>query len=374
MARRPASDRQPSSLRPVTTQTDRLIRRLGGRRGFVSAQILTQWPVIVGAALARNTMPARIVFPRAPGGGWDRSNGVLHLKVAASAWAPEVQHLAPLIIKNVNTFFGYNAVAELRIKIGPLPQRFVPPPPRPPAAEDVARVAETVERVADPGLREALAALGRAIATPRPPAPPPAPPPPRPDSSWRPRLGAVVPPELQPEVADLILLRRLGRNEYRATICYGWSDAAAQLADAGRQRPHFWYFREEDVTPEQMRNLPAEALTILKHHKALVEISRRAGTYEYFPPLRGQAPLLDRVVRDWIANQGLDAWIFSDAQGVRRHLERFPARYPSVRAVRACALELGWIEPDPALDGASDYDDGFDDDFGDDGLDEPAEG
>lgn len=339
------ADRRAASLLHVNTETDRLIRRTGGRRGFVSAQLLTLWPQIVGPSLARNTMPLRIIFRRLPGGSWQRDNGDLELKVASSAWAPEVQHLSPLIIDKINTFFGYAAVARIRIKIGPLPRAYAPPPPASPPPEAVARVESAVAGVADDDLREALRRLGAAIATPKPPPPPP--PPRRVEAEpYRPgnRARGMIPAALQPPEIDVLLLVRDG-GRHRAVPCYGWWDVAAHLMDAGRDKPEFWYYTDETLSDEDRRNLPLEALESLRKHGAVVEIRRRAGHSEYFPPVPGKVPSFDLVVRHWIKNQGLEVRLWTSAAALGAYLAKVPAGHPKARALREAAGELGWLDP-----------------------------
>ena len=76
-----------------------------------------------------------------------------------------IQHLELLIIERINGFFGYRAVARLAIRQGPLPQR--PRPGRRNCARSAgarsAALEHDLEAVKDPGLREALDRLGRAV-------------------------------------------------------------------------------------------------------------------------------------------------------------------------------------------------------------------
>lgn len=142
------------------------------RRGFAEASIITDWATIVGRALAENSQPSRIVFPRGT-----RSGGTLHLRVSG-AFAPEVQHLAPQIIERINGHFGYGAVARIDLHHG-----FTPPPPAQAEensdAEPDASVREAIARITDPAVAGALERLARARARARAPARPRRSPPPR---------------------------------------------------------------------------------------------------------------------------------------------------------------------------------------------------
>jgi hypothetical protein len=70
----------------------------------------------------------------------------------------EVQHIAPQLLERINTYFGYSAVAELRIIQGPVRRDT----PHAPPAREVKRV-ELGKEIKDEKLRAALAKLGGSI-------------------------------------------------------------------------------------------------------------------------------------------------------------------------------------------------------------------
>jgi len=127
------------------------------RFGFVQSAVVTRWAEIVGERYAGLSQPESIRF--APGG---RRDGVLTLSVSG-AHGPMMQHIAPAIIERVNRFFGYPAVARIAIRPAlPAPSAARTPPPslRPVPAE----MGDTLRGIADPELRECLAALAGAVA------------------------------------------------------------------------------------------------------------------------------------------------------------------------------------------------------------------
>lgn len=137
--------------------------RIGGpalrKRGFAQGELITRWTEIAGAEIAASAVPQRIAARRGEAGG------TLHLR-CAGAFAPTLQHMAPVLIERINAFFGYAAVTRIAIAHG----RVEPPPrrhPRPAPAAGPATEATLAAQVAgidDAGLREALMALGRAVA------------------------------------------------------------------------------------------------------------------------------------------------------------------------------------------------------------------
>jgi len=141
----------------IAITSERITRPLFGRFGFASGALVADWPSIVGSAVAAHTLPMRIKFPPK-----QRSEGVLMIKVASSAFATELQHLEPLVLERINSHFGYRAVARLQLRHGPLPPRRTPPAP-PPIPEADPRLAETLAGIEDPELKAVLELLGRHI-------------------------------------------------------------------------------------------------------------------------------------------------------------------------------------------------------------------
>ena len=82
------------------------------RFGFVQSSIVTRWGEIVGAEHARHCQPESIRFP--PG---EKSDGILQL-VVSPGHAPLIQHVIPEIMERVNRFFGYRAVARVKLRQG----------------------------------------------------------------------------------------------------------------------------------------------------------------------------------------------------------------------------------------------------------------
>lgn len=103
---------QRRGIHALASMLPRVTAPIFKARGFAEAGILTDWPAIVGAHLARHTMPEKIAFARG-----SRSAGTLHI-VTESAFAPELQHLEPQVIERINGYFGYGAVARLFIHHG----------------------------------------------------------------------------------------------------------------------------------------------------------------------------------------------------------------------------------------------------------------
>jgi hypothetical protein len=131
------------------------------RFGFVQSSVVTRWPEIVGTSHARICSPESIRFP--PG---EKSEGILQL-VVVPAHAPFIQHVIPEIMERVNRFFGYNAVARVKLRQGAVK----PPPAReaptaPPSLKPVPiELGESLRDIGDPELRAVLESLARSMGT-----------------------------------------------------------------------------------------------------------------------------------------------------------------------------------------------------------------
>ncbi len=134
------------------------------RYGFAYAELIAQWPAIVGDELAEVSAPERIRWPRKTDGDEDRGQpggGTLVVR-AAEGRALELQHLAPRIIERINGYYGYGAVAKLKILQGRLPKQMRRKVPAAPEPDEKTRAAlETkLQDIGDDKLREALNRLG----------------------------------------------------------------------------------------------------------------------------------------------------------------------------------------------------------------------
>ena len=136
-------------------------------QGFTGGDVISAWPEIVGERLAARSRPLRVEWPRrrAGQGAEPRDPATLILRVE-SAFALELQHLAPVVLERINAVYGWRCVGKLVLKQGPVAragQRRRSEPVL--SAADRNRVAEAVASVGAEPLREALSRLGCAVAS-----------------------------------------------------------------------------------------------------------------------------------------------------------------------------------------------------------------
>ncbi len=148
--------RKPSTRRERPTVAAALMAAIldapTRRQGFTDHRLLTDWATIVGADLARDTVPVKL----------DRRSRALTLKVRPTA-ALALQHEEPRVLERINAFFGTTVAHRLRLLQGPLPPA-APDLPTPALTDDErAAVAAAVAVVEPAPLRAALADLGEAM-------------------------------------------------------------------------------------------------------------------------------------------------------------------------------------------------------------------
>jgi hypothetical protein len=146
---------RPTGMRAVAAPLSTVTRPVLKRRGLASGRVVSEWTEIVGATLASCSCPERLSQPR------DGGPGTLKIRVDGPM-AIELQHLEPVIIERINSYFGYRAVARLSMIRGPLPPRRDPAPEAPPVPDAAAleSAAERAAGITDDALREALTSLG----------------------------------------------------------------------------------------------------------------------------------------------------------------------------------------------------------------------
>ncbi|WP_162914142.1 DUF721 domain-containing protein [Taklimakanibacter lacteus] len=145
-----------------------LTRAAFARYGFAYADLITQWPAIVGDGLAQWSEPERIRWPR--GQDDERKQGGTLVIRAVPGRGLDLQHETPRIIDRINSFYGYGAISSVKITQGRLSGRKPEPRLAPELAPEQARALDSrLEAVADPALKEALRRLGTGVLSPRSP-------------------------------------------------------------------------------------------------------------------------------------------------------------------------------------------------------------
>jgi len=152
--------------RPLADLLDSCLAPALRAQGFAAADVILAWPSIVGERLASFTQPVKLEWKR-KGAGWDSNTrpdpATLVIRVE-SAFALEMQHLAPQVVERVNAHYGWRCVGKLVLKQGPVrraPERRMPE--RTLSEAERVRVEAALSPIAEDGLKAALGRLGRAV-------------------------------------------------------------------------------------------------------------------------------------------------------------------------------------------------------------------
>ncbi len=145
--------------KPIAELVPQIGRTAFRRFGFVQSNVVTRWPEIVGEAHARVCEPEAIRFP--PG---EKADGILQL-VVAPAHAPLIQHVIPEIVERVNRFFGYKAVARVKLRQGEVnPPHAEARAKAPPSLKPIPmELGDSLRDIGDPELRTVLESLARSL-------------------------------------------------------------------------------------------------------------------------------------------------------------------------------------------------------------------
>jgi hypothetical protein len=130
------------------------------RFGFVQSSIVSRWDEIVGPRYANVSCPESIRFPAGK-----KADGTLEL-VVEGAQAAMMQHVLPEIVERVNRFFGYSAVARVKMRQGVVTRRAdrpvakAPPMLKPASFE----LGDSLKEIGDPELAAVLGSLAKTLA------------------------------------------------------------------------------------------------------------------------------------------------------------------------------------------------------------------
>lgn len=156
--------------RPLAHLIEPMLEPALAAQGFSGDDIISSWPDIVGGRLGAASRPVKVDWPRRRAGDTGRADPATLVVRVESAFALELQHMAPVLIERINAVYGWRCIGRLVLKQGPVGReaRRTKPLPALPSADACRRVAAATGTVEDEGLRGALERLGHAVAASRP--------------------------------------------------------------------------------------------------------------------------------------------------------------------------------------------------------------
>ena len=139
------------------------IRTAGESRGFAVSRLLTHWEEVVGTETARAARPVKVSYGH-------KGFGATLTILVPGAMAPMIEMQKRTILEKVNACYGYAAISRIHLtQTAPIgfaepKASFAPAPASVTKSPEICEKAADLSRdVADPGLREALQALGQNV-------------------------------------------------------------------------------------------------------------------------------------------------------------------------------------------------------------------
>jgi hypothetical protein len=149
---------------PVSDLATEILDPVLKKRAGISIGLVQSWEEIAGPRLARHSRPEKIQWPRRLHEDDPFEPALLVIACEGMA-ALHLQHEAGEVINRVNAFLGFNAVGRIKILQKPVLSAKTRPKPvaRPLDEAEKARLARTVGKIEDEGLRASLERLGATI-------------------------------------------------------------------------------------------------------------------------------------------------------------------------------------------------------------------
>lgn len=111
------------------------------KHGITEMKLIRDWAQIVGPALSACSAPHQVKYPA---GKQDEATLVIHV---TGSMATLLQHMEPLLIDKLATYFGYRAIGRIQLKHLSPPQAKTAPrlPPAPEMADRLAELARSLQ-------------------------------------------------------------------------------------------------------------------------------------------------------------------------------------------------------------------------------------
>lgn len=151
------------SLRLLSDAIPRVTGKVFSKKYIMLGRLVTHWPDIVGKDLADKAQPVKIRYRKVPGS--DRAEATLDI-AASTSDSTLLHYRVGLILERINQIFGEQVVTHIRfvpITANEKPQsrpRFLK---KPISAKEKADLANILEQIDDPELKQRLETLGTSI-------------------------------------------------------------------------------------------------------------------------------------------------------------------------------------------------------------------
>ena len=143
----------------LTKEVRTITKPILGMRGFAEVDILGHWTEIIGEDLSRGISPEKLIFERDK-----RTQGTLYVKSAGGAFAMLFEFQKKQVIERINGFFGYPAIANVKIRQGSLKlDKKKVEYPTELTRDQEKQLQKQIAQIQDPDLKESAYRVGKAI-------------------------------------------------------------------------------------------------------------------------------------------------------------------------------------------------------------------
>ncbi|ALN73009.1 DUF721 domain-containing protein [Aureimonas sp. AU20] len=156
--------KRPRGPRPLSDLVADLVDPIVSKKAGMTSGLLSAWPEIAGLRLEQGCRPEKLLWP-ARRSEDDPFQGATLVVACEGAFVLRLQHESHELIARVNGYFGYPAVARLKIVQKPVEHHRINRkiPVKPLTPRDQRTIAEATARIESPRLRSALERFGEAI-------------------------------------------------------------------------------------------------------------------------------------------------------------------------------------------------------------------
>lgn len=152
------------SLRLLSDAVPRVTGKTFLRKYIALGRVVSNWPDIIGQDMAARAQPLKIHYRKVPGDKSDKKRLATLEIGATSADCVVLQMQKGLILERINRVFGENWITDIKLThIAPEKKLVAPRKKRPLDPAQQKYLAEVLEEVTDPDIKQRLNGLGKAL-------------------------------------------------------------------------------------------------------------------------------------------------------------------------------------------------------------------
>ncbi len=100
-------------MKPLSAEVNKLVHKIFRKKHPVLAEIIVNWPRIVGVKFRDKILPFKIVTLKQNG----KKNNILYISAENSSISMEVSYQQELIIERIAIYLGYKAIHKIKMLV-----------------------------------------------------------------------------------------------------------------------------------------------------------------------------------------------------------------------------------------------------------------